>query len=823
MTVKQLARPPRRGIATYQFVALLIAALVAFIGWRTVVIAAPSNPGISLEQCRNGAADTPNDCEVLGGGVGWVNGNAGASQAHFREGYSIPYRAIATNVPAGPVTLTLGYDITHGGGHAIDFLTHYDRLEPHAQFGHPAEAIDPIDGFGPYGAPATCAISLPSNLSGTDAGDTFTNLTAGEKLFTVWGASACSVAEGDAGDINADNSEATVDVTFTATSSTVILAWGGHIALGGDWDGNSASSISGSPYHMRVLDWTLGNIGNQDRSLAAAAVVAVETSVSTDIHNASEGSVTSVSVGTTVHDSATVDGASSGDVEFYWFTNGTCTDPKEATSSTFPINGSGYADGTTFTQTPTTAGDYAFQAKYLGNENFEPALSPCEPLSVTKIDPTVATDIHNGSDEVVTSVDVGTTVHDKATVTGTVGTPTGTVTFEWFTNGTCTDPAADTSSSFALSGGIVDATTFTKTPTTSGSYAFQATYSGNGSYNSKVGPCEPLTVNKIDPSVSTDIHNGSDAVVTSVDAGTTVHDKATVTGTVGTPTGTVTFEWFTNGTCAPSAADTSSSFALSGGIVDATTFTQTPNTSGSYAFRATYSGDGAYNSKVGPCEPLTVNKVDPTVATDIHDDSDHSVVTSVVVGTTVHDQATVSGSVITPTGTVTFSWFTNGTCSETADSTSLTFNLNGSGIADGTTFTKTPTTAGNYAFQASYSGDSTYNSKVGPCEPLTVTLQTPGFSTTPTVQIKDTVIVSGYGTPAGTVDFRLYKDSATCEAGALVFTDLGVSLVSGTATSSYYTVAMDATYYWQVGYTSTDSSNASGTSSCAEATVIDLP
>ena len=58
-------------------------------------------------------------------------------------------------------------------------------------------------------------------------------------------------------------------------------------------------------------------------------------------------------------------------------------------------------------------------------------------------------------------------MHDQATVTGQVGlpTPTGTVTFDWFTNGTCTAPAAATSGPFTLdAAGVADGTTFTQTP-----------------------------------------------------------------------------------------------------------------------------------------------------------------------------------------------------------------------------------------------------------------------------------------------------------------------------------------------------------------------
>ena len=75
----------------------------------------------------------------------------------------------------------------------------------------------------------------------------------------------------------------------------------------------------------------------------------------------------------------------------------------------------------------------------------------------------------------------------------------------------------------------------------------------------------------------------------------------------------------------------------------------------------------------------------------------------------------------TPTGTVTFSWFTNGTCTAPAAATSAAFPLDACGVADGTTFPQTPPCRGSFAFQATYSGDGTYDGSTGACEPLTVT------------------------------------------------------------------------------------------------------
>jgi len=71
----------------------------------------------------------------------------------------------------------------------------------------------------------------------------------------------------------------------SAASSTVVLAWGGHFSRATDWGaGNSASALSGSPYHMRIVDLRCSDhdncsSGNMDRSMSANAVVATTTTL----------------------------------------------------------------------------------------------------------------------------------------------------------------------------------------------------------------------------------------------------------------------------------------------------------------------------------------------------------------------------------------------------------------------------------------------------------------------------------------------------------------------------------------------------------------
>jgi uncharacterized repeat protein (TIGR01451 family) len=239
-------------------------------------------PKIDLDQCRNGPATTPNDCVAgLGGGMGWANGNAGASQAHYIEGYSIPYRAVMTELPtATSITVVLGYDIKQGGKHAIDYLTHYQRLEPHAAaFGHPAETVTPTSGVtGVSPTTTTFPIPSPSSAGSPVPGQptaSFNSLPPNERVMTLFGGTITGVSYVSEGSLTASASETRISITFIVNSATAVLAWGGHIARASDWgNGNSASGISGSPYHMRLISWTQGNLGNQDRSLAAAAVFA---------------------------------------------------------------------------------------------------------------------------------------------------------------------------------------------------------------------------------------------------------------------------------------------------------------------------------------------------------------------------------------------------------------------------------------------------------------------------------------------------------------------------------------------------------------------
>ncbi len=237
-------------------------------------------PAANLDQYRNGPFDAPNNsC------TNWVNGNAGSANSHFLEGWSIPYRCVMTDLPLNTsITITFGYDIKHSDKHAIDYLTHYDYLLPHGvvcNHGSP-ECLTPTAGVsGISGTTTTFAIPAPNSINSPVSGQPTTSFNAHPATFmTLFGGTITNIQYNVEGDLTATQSETTIDVTFTVNGANAVLSWGGHIGSRLDWGyvagvPRSAGGISGSPFHMRLKNWTLNNLGNQDRSLSGAAVAPI--------------------------------------------------------------------------------------------------------------------------------------------------------------------------------------------------------------------------------------------------------------------------------------------------------------------------------------------------------------------------------------------------------------------------------------------------------------------------------------------------------------------------------------------------------------------
>ncbi len=247
------------------------------LGYITPEPTAP--PKANLDQAKNGTAASPTSP------VDWVNGNLGSSNTHYREGHSVPYRMVFTDVATGSHYVTIEWDIKHSGANAIDYITHFNRLLPHTYAGHAAipaiETIDPLLGLGigsptpttfPIPPPSSAGSSVPLPLPGQPR-ISFDALPAGEKLMTIYNGTITGITYLSQGNLLAATASTRCSISFIADSPTVVLAWGGHIGSAADWgSGNSAGGISGSPYHTRLIEFDGGG-GNQDRSLSAQAVV----------------------------------------------------------------------------------------------------------------------------------------------------------------------------------------------------------------------------------------------------------------------------------------------------------------------------------------------------------------------------------------------------------------------------------------------------------------------------------------------------------------------------------------------------------------------
>src|SRR3972149_5697585 len=253
---------------------LLVTAVGQISGLTATTTFTDAPPAGNLDQVRNGTVISPIDPP------NWVNGNLNASQSHYVEGHSIPYRLVLTNLGIGAHNVKIEWDIKHSDKQALDYITHYQRLLPHDP-SHPAESVNPLQGLsGSFSAPNHFAIPAPSSAGSPVLGQptaSFNALPGGERVMTIYNGTISSMSYVSEGSLTDAQSATQLSINFNADSSTVVLAWGGHIASRIDWgffpagSPRSAAAISGSPYHTRFIE--LDNKGgNQDRSLQADAV-----------------------------------------------------------------------------------------------------------------------------------------------------------------------------------------------------------------------------------------------------------------------------------------------------------------------------------------------------------------------------------------------------------------------------------------------------------------------------------------------------------------------------------------------------------------------
>jgi hypothetical protein len=272
-----------------------------------------------------------------------------------------------------------------------------------------------------------------------------------------------------------------------------------------------------------------------------------------------------------------------------------------------------------------------------------------------------------------------------------------------------------------------------------------AHYQGDDTYAAADGTCEELSGSKLTPTVATELHKGASdaggkqvlAVGGSVPLGQTMHDSATVTNGGLAFTGTMTFEFFSNNTCAAGTAiDSATGVAITSGTADPA-LVESNLAAGTYAYHAKYvaGSDPNHNdSDWSACEYFTVNKAQPTIHTTLKNAANDNTISngsSLPTFSSVYDTSALSGQVgsfsFNGTATVTYRFFKNSACSGTPFDTDVR-----TVASDGTvpkSKTEGPLQAGSYAFQAYYFGNGNYKDATSECEPFTIVLTalTPGY------------------------------------------------------------------------------------------------
>jgi parallel beta-helix repeat protein len=322
-----------------------------------------------IDQCANGPTGVVTSCPGSGSGGDWQNGDLNRTNSAFREGDSVPFR-IKFAGTSGSNTVSLSWLVIKSPKHAYDYLTTWKRT---------VTGANPCDGVpGCVLASPTSTFPIPTDPT-VAASCGFVGFQV-PGVFTMWGAVITSVsAYGLSGCApTASDQTNTITITFTATTSTPVLAWGGHLASEANWGaGTAAGSISGAPYHMG-LDACSFNCGAQDRSIQGGTnspVLPVP-----DITTTADP--TTVNVNEPVTDTATITGTASsgfpsGSVDFY-YCGPAATAPDcslggtlVGTSPVVPaaVNPAYTGTATSPSFAPTAEGVYCFRAVYNPDSN----------------------------------------------------------------------------------------------------------------------------------------------------------------------------------------------------------------------------------------------------------------------------------------------------------------------------------------------------------------------------------------------------------------------------------------------------------------------
>ncbi len=558
-----------------------------------------------------------------------------------------------------------------------------------------------------------------------------------------------------------------------------------------------------------------------DAVTVAPGVVVTPTSVATTLSGGNKsGTAIAVSPSTSVTDSATLMGANAssgtGTVTYTVYSNSGCTTVVN-TGTAKPITKAGTLPASN-PVTLATAGTYYWQASYSGDTKNLPSKSMCgttgevETVTNPRLTTTLATSLSGGSQHGLTiSVPTSTSVSDQATLSGAnAAIATGTVTYDVYSNSTCTTAVSNGTAETITSPGTLPASNpvLLMTP---GTYYWQASYSGD--------PTKNL------PSKSTCGLSAPSAEIETVVATT----PTSITTSLSVPGRKYCRPWWGFG-WDPCHQGGGNGYGSGDGRHDNKIKVKTKTAHKSRNRKACGDRSGGSGwSNGSDCGGGGAGGGQSQTTLTVPD------------GTAVTDAATLSGTnASTATGTLTYNVFSNNTCTGSATATGGTVTITAGRVPSSNPATLNP---GTYYWQASYSGDSANSPSVSMCGSEVETVKpAPTQLTTMLVgagafgggscwwlgdaitvfsgaSVTDSATLSGANASSagGTVTYTVYADSwhqtVAGNGGTFSVTDGSIP------NSNPITLTTPGTYFWQATY-SGDSLNAPASSSWGSETEV---
>jgi subtilase family serine protease len=360
-------------------------------------------------------------------------------------------------------------------------------------------------------------------------------------------------------------------------------------------------------------------------------------------------------------------------------------------------------------------------------------------------------------------------------VTGSSGTPTGTVTLSGGGYVSAAQTLVGGKYSFSIPAGSLAI----------GSDTLTVTYSGDSTYAAATNSSGTVTVNGLTASVTA-------SAASSINSNQPLTVTGTVTGSDGTPTGTVTLTGKQTGTVGSYTSPATAINSSTGGYsitIPANTFSAT----GIVMLTVTYNGNSTYNAGATGTASVQMTYVSTPLVLVTTPSS------QAYTGESLSVTATVDGSRATPTGTVTLTSGSYSSGAQTLLNGSYTFTIPAFTLSVGTdalTVTYSPDSISSLIYSSAtgtnYVTESTGSFALTPTPPAAIA---PGGTATSTITVSSSTFYSGTVTltcalttsPPGAA----YLPS--CSGGSNTLTlSSGVVTGTGSATITVYTTAATA-------------------------------